>query len=640
MYKIAVIYSNYPEMEVIAKEYKQKKEYQIEILNGVLDRGIELAREYESKGFDLIISRGATGVLISRFVNIPVINVEITNFDIFKTLYKAKEYGEKIAFFQYSGSNRILKRHDYEFIRNVLGIEKDNLQIYSFKDEDELKEKMAEVYNKSVDVVVGIGTYIMEIAKQYGIKTLMVHSTKEAIYNAFDQAENLIKVKREYYIINNYLKAMVNESFAGLIILDTEDNIRYVSQNTYELLDIDQNLLYKNAFRVFKNISIFSKLMENEDKYVVNYKGKKLKIDKITLKSSKGTIGKAIRIEDSNDKDILPKKEDVKVRNLGMKARYTFRDMVGNSDVMKSLKEKAKVYSKTDGTILITGESGTGKEVLANSIHNESARKDGPFVAVNCATLPKTLLESELFGYEEGAFTGAKRGGKAGLFELANGGTIFLDEISEITPSAQAQLLRVLEERTIMRVGGNKLIPIDVRVIAATNADLSEKIQSGEFRMDLFYRLNVLNLRIPALRERKEDIPLLVKHFIKNQTNKDIQIPEIFKEKLMNHHWSGNVRELKNFVDKFIILSQHYEGQLAVFDELLYDLGSEININKMEYNDDIITVEIDTLKGMELQIIEELAYRYGDNKTKLAEKLGISRTSLWNKLKEIEKIKR
>lgn len=645
MYKIAVIYSAYYEMEEVAKQLMLKKGYHIEVLNAILDEAVELAMEYEKKGFDLIISRGATGALIRKSIMIPVVNVEITNFDIFRTLGKAKEYGTKIAFFQH-GSN--LEYRDFEFIRKTLDISEENLKVYNFKSNEELNKKMAIAHEKSVDLVIGIGTFIMEVAKEYGIKTMMVHSTKEAIYNAFEQAVSLIKTRDRHYEINNFFNALVVEEFTGLIFLDMEENIKYLSDKASVLLDMDRNLLLdKNISYAFKPISLFKKLLEGQNSYLENYKGNNLLIKKTILEYGETKIGYAIKIEYSNGEKLkednsFPKDENIHVNtNPGkMVARYYFSDIVGQSKVMEILIQRAKSYSKTKGNILITGGSGTGKEVFASSIHNESPRNKGPFVAVNCAALPQSLLESELFGYEDGAFTGARKGGRMGLFELAKGGTIFLDEVSEITPAAQAQLLRVLEERVTMRIGGNKLIPIDVRVVAATNADLSERIQQGQFRMDLFYRLNVLNLRIPGLNERKEDIPLFVNYFISSQTNnQEIKIPDLIMNKLIERQWNGNVRELKNFVDKLVVLFNDIEDEYELYEQLLYDLDS-VDINIQDVSNNLISVELGTLVDMELQIIEETLRMFGDNKTDLARRLGISRTSLWNKLKEIDNIKK
>lgn len=234
----------------------------------------------------------------------------------------------------------------------------------------------------------------------------------------------------------------------------------------------------------------------------------------------------------------------------GYVAKYSFDDIVTNNDELKNLKRIAKLNAAFDSSVLILGESGTGKELFAQAIHNESKRKDNPFVAINCAAVAESLLESELFGYDEGAFTGARRGGKKGLFELAHSGTLFLDEIGEMQVHLQARLLRVLQEKEITHIGGNRVISVDVRVIAATNQDIAQLIRSGAFRKDLFYRLNVITLKLPSLRERKEDLPILIEAF-KRQMEADFTIHPLVMDEFRKHDWDGNIRELRNNIEYF-----------------------------------------------------------------------------------------
>lgn len=244
-----------------------------------------------------------------------------------------------------------------------------------------------------------------------------------------------------------------------------------------------------------------------------------------------------------------------KLAGSSHRARYTFSDIKGeHSSILKSI-EIAKRIAKNDLTILITGESGTGKELFAQSIHNESSRKTFPFLALNCSSISENLLESELFGYEEGAFTGARRNGKRGLLELAEGGTLFLDEIGDMPYPMQAKFLRVLNERQFMRIGGHEVIDFDVRIIAATNKNLRNMILEHEFRKDLFYRLNVFPLELPSLNNRKSDIPLLVQNFLTNKPQKKTVQPDVYQD-LMNFYWDGNIRELKNCVDYMYEVSE------------------------------------------------------------------------------------
>lgn len=240
-----------------------------------------------------------------------------------------------------------------------------------------------------------------------------------------------------------------------------------------------------------------------------------------------------------------------KLKKQGLTARYTFNDIIYRNPAMEHLVSLAKKAAPSDYTILITGETGTGKEMFAQAIHNASNRKNGPFVAVNCAALPESLLESELFGYEEGAFTGAKRGGKIGLFEQADGGTIFLDEIGDMSYSLQSRLLRVLQEHQVVRVGGNSVINIDVRVLTATNANLKQMIQDRQFREDLFFRLNVFPLQLIPLRKRSEDILPMFCTFAGVHPD---SVSDRIRSKLLTHNWPGNIRELRNAAEYYLLM--------------------------------------------------------------------------------------
>lgn len=258
-------------------------------------------------------------------------------------------------------------------------------------------------------------------------------------------------------------------------------------------------------------------------------------------------------LKNLSESKIKPQKSKNQTIVKGHKAKYNFEDIIGESEPIMRCKKNAVRMAQSNSTVLITGESGTGKELFAQAIHNSSSRRDNQFVVINCGALPESLLESELFGYEEGAFTGAKKGGKPGLFELANEGTLFFDEIGEMPLTLQPRLLRVLQERQVMRIGGDKLINIDVRLIAATNRNIKEMVNNGEFRVDLFYRINVLSLKIPSLNSRSEDIFILINN-IKKELKGDFVLTEKAKQAFLKHDWRGNVRELRNYVENIINL--------------------------------------------------------------------------------------
>ena len=312
----------------------------------------------------------------------------------------------------------------------------------------------------------------------------------------------------------------------------------------------------------------------------------------------------------------------------GMNARYTFEDLIGESDEIKRVAEYARTVANSPSTILITGESGTGKEVVAQAIHNSSSRMDNGFVALNCGAISPGLIESELFGYEEGSFTGAGKGGRPGKFELAHGGTLFLDEIGEMPLDMQVKLLRALQEGAITRVGGSKLIPVDVRIIAATNKILKDEIAEGNFRSDLFYRLSVIPIHIPALRERREDIPILIQYFLNLKAIKlDKMVPEISKPlytEIMQHDWPGNIRELENFIEKYVNL----DGDLSF--ERGSDSGKSKPITEVAQ---ISNSEARSLAEVEKDAIHIALNACDNNISQTAKVLGISRNALYEKIK-------
>ncbi|MCI0763316.1 sigma-54-dependent Fis family transcriptional regulator [Bacillus sp. TL12] len=327
-----------------------------------------------------------------------------------------------------------------------------------------------------------------------------------------------------------------------------------------------------------------------------------------------------------------------------LEAKYSFEDIVGSSDETMAAIEQAKLGANTPATVLLRGESGTGKELFAHAIHNGSNRKYNKFVRVNCAAISETLLESELFGYEEGAFSGARRGGKRGFFEEANNGSIFLDEIGELSASTQAKLLRVLQEKEIVKVGGTKPIPINVRVIAATHVNLEKAILEGEFREDLYYRLNKIPIQIPSLRQRKEDIPVISERLIQ-KINQDYGrnvegLTESAIEYLQSYDWPGNVRELENILGRAIIFMNYNEMYMDV--QHLPSLHKEDQVES-KGNDLLPELEEKSLEHLvaefEGNIIHEYLERFDGNKTKTAKALGISVRNLYYKLEKYDHAK-
>ena len=355
------------------------------------------------------------------------------------------------------------------------------------------------------------------------------------------------------------LENLTNHIPLGLIFISPEKKIGFINKKAESFLHSKSKSVENiDIFSFFPQLNelinnSFSKKNNQKDALVTSLDGNKYNLDICPINDGDIFVGWLLILKDL--------KEIISTVNKysNQEAAYTFDDIIGESPQLKKVLRDAELISKSPSTVLITGESGCGKELLAQSIHNASNVSNGPFIALNCGAIPKTLIESELFGYEEGAFTGAKKGGRPGLFEFAHQGTLFLDEVEGMSLSMQVKLLRVLQEGEIMRVGGGSIIRVDVRIVAATNESLEEKIQDGSFRKDLYYRLNALTVEIPPLRKRGDDIFLLLDYFMRKMGG-DFTLAEGVKTFLRRHPWPGNIRELQNAVEYFNYLAKPVIG--------------------------------------------------------------------------------
>ena len=421
---------------------------------------------------------------------------------------------------------------------------------------------------------------------------------------------------------------MVNPAYTNITGIKSED---VIGKNA--LFDIEEGKsLHLQVLTTKKPVSNTKLKIKPSGKTVVA-QAAPIIVDNV-LKGSVAVLHDVTGIRNLTEKLLEAEK---KIRELTFK--YKPDDIIGESEKIKEIKIQVLRAARVPATVLLRGESGTGKELFAYSIHAQSPRNNKEFIRVNCAALSDTLLESELFGYEDGAFTGAKKGGKKGLFEQADGGTIFLDEISEISMSSQAKLLRVLQEKEIIRVGGNHSILIDVRIIVATNADLIASVKEGKFREDLFYRINILPIFIPPLRDRKEDILLLIKRFIvkiNNEYGRNIgNISNDAVKVLMDYNWPGNVRELENVIGRSII-NMNFNEQIIEAYHLpqLHSPIYAVTASSEDYNAQEIENLNIIIEKAESDYIRNAYIKFNKNKTKTANKLGISIRTLYYKMEK------
>ncbi|WP_184308048.1 sigma-54 interaction domain-containing protein [Anaerosolibacter carboniphilus] len=439
------------------------------------------------------------------------------------------------------------------------------------------------------------------------------------------------------------IEELFDNAYHGMVLVNEEGRI--VKWNYEKLLGIkEETVLNKRVEDVIENtrLHIVAKTGEKELGEIQKIQGHDMITSRVPIVKDGRIIGAAgtVMFKDVKELKSLALKMETLMSTVHKyrgeitkfyEAKYSFDHIITKDKHMIYLKEIARRAAESNSTILIQGESGTGKEIFAHAIHNASLRKYGSFVSINCAAIPKELLEAELFGYEGGAFTGAKKEGKLGKFELAKGGTILLDEIGDMPPEMQAKLLRVLESREFERVGGTNLIELDVRVIASTNEKLEEAIQKGTFRQDLYYRLNVVRIDIPPLRDRIEDIPLLVTYILESLANDLKILPKKISDEaldiLLAHDWPGNTRELRNTLERALNIAS---GEVIRWDHLPEYLMKYKKVPVKPDEESLLLKDI--VAKAEIEGIQKALQVCGGNRTLAAKKLGIHRTAIYKKI--------
>ncbi|MDK2877405.1 MAG: hypothetical protein PWR06_121 [Thermoanaerobacteraceae bacterium] len=616
----------YEELEKTAKEVIMEHNLQVDVIQGNLSDGSNIAKRAEEKGVEVIISRGGTYQSIKNVVNIPVIEIQVSAFDILRALKDLLGYRGPIGIVGYE--NVVF---GIDTLIDVLGL--DLIRVI-FKNEEEAPRQVYEVASKGVREFVG-DTIGIKTVKSMGFRGRLIESGKEAILSAIYEARRVLKIRRDERARAERFKVIMDFIHDGIIAVDEKGCITIFNKTAGEIFKKSDNPVGKPVSELLETTKLPEVLKTGEPQL-----GELQRVGDVVIATNRVPIivdgeikGAVATFQDVTQIQKMEQKIRRELHQKGLVAKYSFKDIIHKSQIMEDLIYRAKKYAELDSTtVLILGETGTGKELFAHSIHNESPRAKGPFVAINCAALPENLLESELFGYAEGAFTGARRGGKIGLFEMAHMGTIFLDEIGDMPLNLQSRLLRVIQEKEVMRIGDDRVIPVDVRIIASTNRNLEEDIEKGTFRRDLFYRLNVLKLIIPPLRERKEDIPLLVDLFVEKYSarlgKKVNGITQKARDLLMNLDYPGNVRELKGIIERAVAFAESEYIEEA-------DLGIS---NQAAKQNDAISRDIFkgnfTLKEIEIMAIREALAKTRNNISGAARLLGVDRTTIWRKIKE------
>lgn len=576
---------------------------------------------------DIIVARGMTFDYLHKcFPQKHVIEIKFSSFDILDALIQCKE--------KYHAKRIVMGIHNCD-LNSLELLEKlceARLEVYDVFDEESAELVVDSAIERGVDVCVGASTMCV-ICDNKGMKRIHIHTKEEAFREALLQAYSTAKAINMERMRAHVIEIILNNSQEAIVAVDRQGRILELNNQMYQVYQLPTQTDYKGQIisKVYSDIDLMNIAYNAESsENIININGHNYYVYCQSVSESRKNSEVFLIFTKSTEVII---EEEMKIRRglseKGLTAKYSFSSIIGDSSAMKSAVSIAEKYSHVNSNVLITGETGTGKELFAHSIHNASNRSTQPFVALNCAALPENLLESELFGYEAGAFSGASKNGKKGLFELAHKGTIFLDEIGELPVSLQAKLLRVLQEKEIRRIGSTTVRPVDVRVISATNIDIERKIEQSKFRADLYYRLNLLDIEIPPLRDRGKDILKLADYyFVKFACEIGVMIPVITSgasKLLQEYSWPGNVRELRNVCEKLIVLSENN----TIDEELLYSsIFKKAKKQKSSRED-----EADNAKEKEKKLVsaEQIKKK---KKKELAREMGVSRTTLWRMMKK------
>jgi len=572
--------------------------------------------------------------LLRENLQIPVLSIPLTYLDLLSSTKEAAVKGKKVLLTTFRRPIGDLKVFEEIFpIQLKQGV---------FDNSESLERVILSAKKEGYEVVIG-GGVSMKLAGQYGLHGVELRTAKETVASVLEDARAIILSRRKEQEKTERYRCIVDSVSEGIIAVDRKGMVISVNKSARDFLRINEEDVSGRPLKsIISNSPLLGVIAGGRPvlNKVETIKGSAFVTNHVPVKIGSELVGGVFTFKDMSTV-VRAEREFRRSCAKGLVAKYALEDVVHKSKAMEDVLKRARRFAGSDSTVLISGETGTGKELLAHGIHAISPRKRKPLVSINCAALPEQLLESELFGYEDGAFTGSRRGGKPGLFEIAHEGTIFLDEIGATPQSVQTRLLRVLQEKEVMRIGGDRLIPVNVRVIAATNKDLNQEVRQGNIREDLFFRLNILHIHIPPLRSRTGDLPLLVSTLIdrtakKYGNGKAPMVPNTCIRKLMNYAWPGNIRQLENFIERFLLLTGT-RFRIDVFNELFMELtayGAAADSRKPASFSPAAhrkTTDGTDFSSREIwNTLEEEQFC----KSRAAKRLGMSRTTLWRKLKE------
>lgn len=598
--------------ETLAPEFPE-----IEIVSASPRDAISVISEQIKRGFNIVAARAVTANAIRQAnLNVTVVNIPITAFDIIRAINEAKGKGKTIAVVAHSAM--VL---GIDLLARELGVD---IRHYAMSPGDDYEKPTLEAIANGAQVVIG-GALAVTAATRHGIPCALIRFGSESLLQTARECVQIQAALEVDSVKRGFLSTILKHTRDGVITVDGEAVITGINPAAVRMMQVANKTLLGQSLRD----ALVQIPLDTAEKppSLINVNNNKLICNSVPIMVNGKSFGSVISLQESSKIQQMEAMIRKEIYAAGHYAKYRFTDIIGSGPKIAMAKETAADYAKTNSNVLILGESGTGKELFAQSIHNASLRASEPFVAINCAALPAQLLESELFGYVGGAFTGANKEGKPGLFEIAHGGTIFLDEVTEMDYANQGRLLRVLQEKTVVRLGSYKVIPVDVRVIAATNKDLELLVRQNSFRIDLFYRLNVLRLDVPPLRERTVDIALYAKQFLGEfavASRKSFTLATDAICCLENYAWPGNIRELRNLMERISVICKTELITKALISRVLKPSAPANKPEQSAKNKRLIS-----------EIKRALAAADG-NYTLAAKKMGISRSTLWRRMRRLQ----
>lgn len=589
---------------------------------------VKCAQTLAAAGAEIIITRKGTRRIVEEVTNLKVVSL---NNSLSDYLWMLKERGLHtpglIAFFSYDPMNS-----DILQMCEMLEVQTKN---YIFKSFADCRGCVERALKDGAVFSVG-GAWTDPWAKRLGLPHVIVENSVETILNALESATQLRRVQVEeaekqclFKTQSEMYQAVLDFTHDAILAIDENGRIQVLNPPAERIMGCRAADSVGQPVEAVLPNTLLPDVLESGEKQldqIMQIHQTLCNTNRIPILVDGQRRGVVATFQDVKQLQNSEQKIRLKLHEKGLVAKYAFNDILGDSPAIRSTIQIARSYAASRASVLILGETGTGKELFAQSIHNASDRRDGPFVAINCAAVSNSLLESELFGYEAGSFTGASRGGREGVFELAHGGTLFLDEIGEIPRETQVELLRVLQEKEIRRVGGSRVIPVDVRIIAATNKDLLQETVEGRFREDLYYRLDVLDLKLPPLRERGDDVKILGLHLFRQLPGgKDPIMQSQFLyllEQAGPYQWYGNIRELQNFVERANILMRNAGASSVTVSDILRRRAEPAPEPCQE------------TESRDRRAIEAALHNHPGSMADAARSLGCSRQTLWRKMKK------